>query len=183
MANPTSTSGLRVKKSSGQATQTNMYYVPSTDGSAIFIGDAVKLAEGTSSDGFPVATVATSGDSVLLVGVCTGIVPTSYTNIYRLASVNQYILVDDNPLQVFEAVVNGSYTASSHNMANLDVGSGGNTTSGVSSHGISSSVSTSSAKQFRIVGVKVDADKSIGTDSIVDVMINQHQYGFVTTGV
>ena len=174
MANPSAATGFRIKDTPLRLTT---YFIPATDANAVFVGDMVALAGSCDpATGVACAAAGTAGDSTLLLGLCVGLVNTSYTNIYRPASTGQYIIVADHPEQRFYGMFNGTITgAVVGDTANLDVGGGGSVTTGISTHAVSSTVSNSSAvKQLRIDSIEVGADKTIGLNSVVSVLINMH---------
>ncbi len=95
--------------------QSNIYYVPSSDGTALFVGDPVKLAADANAQGIQQVTKATAGAAVL--GVVVGVINTKFdpvagsmssgsvsldTPVYRPASTGQYVLVCDSPDVVYE---------------------------------------------------------------------------------
>jgi len=126
-----------------------MYYVPASDGTAIFVGDLVKLA-GT-VDGNGIRAVAQAAATQACVGVVVGIVP-SMTNLdtpqYRAASTEGYVLVADDPAIVFEAQEDGDTDplemADAGLNVNVVVGSG-STTTGASGMQIDSNTENTTA--------------------------------------
>jgi len=103
----------------------NVYYVPSTDGTALFIGDPVKLVtDDSDANGIPTVTRAAAGDS--LQGVVVGVlshgdpaVPVLQSDpVYRAADTERYVLVADDPDLLFEAQEDGVGGA-------MDAGAGG----------------------------------------------------------
>jgi hypothetical protein len=77
-------------------------YVPSTDGTAIGLGDPVAYAGSADANGVPTATRATSTAAVC--GVMVGIkpYPQDLSLGYRKASTSQYILVNSDPNALWE---------------------------------------------------------------------------------
>lgn len=107
MANVNQPMGLRPVGTIGQegyVGKIEAFNVPATDATAIGIGDPVTLtgAGGISADGLPIAKRGTVGG--IAVGVCVGVklVPTDLTLNYRKASTAMTILVDTDPLTVYE---------------------------------------------------------------------------------
>jgi hypothetical protein len=105
MANVNKPSGLRpvgTFGSAGYAGRIETFYVPSTDSTAIGLGDPVTLAGGLHTDGTPIATRATA--AAVTCGVMVGVVPipTDLTVNYRKASTSMYILVDTDPNTIYE---------------------------------------------------------------------------------
>ena len=90
----------------------NVYYVPATDATAMFKGDAVKLAGAADTTGkFP--TVAQAAATNAICGVVVGFGDNPYTMIhpdspntdYRAASTAMYVFVVDDPYVIFEVLV------------------------------------------------------------------------------
>jgi hypothetical protein len=150
MANVDNPKGLVVSMQQLAASYTgavNEYYIPATDSTAVFIGDAVKLAGSADSRGRPsVARVATPGTDVI-VGVVVGVSPVLPENrtapsgtgrdslLYREASTEAILLVADDPNLMFE-VQEDSVTST---LAATDVGLNANltTTAGDTNTGLS----------------------------------------------
>lgn len=163
----------------------NLYYIPSTDGTAVFIGDAVKSAG--SADASGVATVAqcAAGDAILGVVVGFRPDPTNLGLQYRTASTNRYVYVADAPDLIFEIQedsVGGALAATDiGNNVDIVVGSG-STTSGLSGMEADTSTKNTTSQQLRIVGLVQRPDNEIGTNAKILVMINEHERK-TTTGV
>lgn len=199
MANVNAPFGLRpVSSLSGQpySGAVRTYSVPSGDGTAIYIGDAVKLV-GTSQiiNGSPFADVAQAASGDVICGVVIGVMQdTRDSAIYRLASTQRRLLVADDPNLVFEVQQTNSGTALNAN----DIGLNTNltVTAGSSVTGLSGSVITNAAEattntlDVKIVGMVDRPDNDIGTSvssgtvaSRFLVRINRHQYADQVAGV
>src|SRR3990167_8022560 len=109
MANTDQVRGLRLVNSlSGRQPQIKRYFIPSTDSTAVFVGDLVKLAG--SADSYGVATVAQCAAGNPTLGVVVGVdqvkgVTTTNLNLYRThrpASTAMYVWVCDDPAAVYE---------------------------------------------------------------------------------
>ena len=163
MANTDIATGLwPVRKVSGEywTGAANIYNVPSSYASNLFLGDPM-IPTGTSdANGIPNVTLATAGTSNYLIGCFVGIVNggdpiipvTRDLPIYHTASTQQYILVADDPqlLYAIQEDGNAGVNASSAN-ANLASGSG-STTTGYSGWELSSSsVATTATLQMRVL--------------------------------
>lgn len=178
--------------------QANIYYVPATDGTALFVGDPVKLAADANAQGIGQVTKATPGAAVL--GVVVGVINTKFdpvagnmssgsvaldTPVYRPAYVGQYVLVCDAPDVVYEVeAVTGSNA--SYSFAVADVGQNadlttvaGSTTTGTSAAALNMAVVAAGATlQWKIVGVVQRPDNEItGAATKVLVKINNAQLG------
>lgn len=186
--------------------QSNIYYVPATDGTALFVGDPVKLAADGNTQGISQVTKATAGAAVL--GVIVGVINTKLdpvtgnmsggsialdTPVYRPASVGQYVLVCDAPDVIYEVeAVTGSNA--SYSFAVADVGQNadlstvaGSTTTGTSAAALNMATAAGTATlQWKILGVVQRPDNEItGNATKVLVKINNAQLsaGTGTAGV
>ena len=176
--------------------QSNIYFVPATDSTALFVGDPVKLLADANADGFPQCTKATAGAAVL--GVVVGVINTKFdpvagrmsagsvaldTPVYRPASTGQYVLVCDSPDVVYEVeAVTGANAA--YSFAAADVGLNadlstvaGSTVTGNSGAALNMATAAATATlQFKIVGVVPRPDnETTGAATKVLVKINNAQ--------
>src|SRR6185437_15008197 len=105
MANSNTPQGLQGCNENGQYVNppVNIYYVPASYGTAIYLGDPV-IPTGTSdANGIPGIQLATAGGGSYLVGAVVGIVnggdpvvPSLQSSpVYHPASTAQYLLVAD----------------------------------------------------------------------------------------
>jgi len=186
--------------------QANIYYVPSSDGTALFVGDPVKLAADANSQGIQQVTKATAGAAVL--GVVVGVINTKFdpvagtmsggsvsldTPVYRPASTGQYVLVCDAPDVVYEVEAvtgpNASYSFAVADVGlNADLATvAGSTTTGTSAAALNMATAAATATlQWKILGVVQRPDNEItGANTKVLVKINNAQLsaGTGTAGV
>lgn len=153
----------------------NVYYVPSSVGSAIYVGDPVTYLTnaGDTNTGIPAVTLATAGSSNNILGAMVGIVNggdpinaiTRDLPIYHPASTAQFILVADDPDLLFMVQENGAMVAGAGNRnANLVSGSG-STVTGYSGWQLNSStLNTTNTLQMRIVRALQEADNTVGSN-------------------
>jgi len=196
MANANAPRGLIPVQQNGLPTigSYNIYYVPASYGSAIYIGDPVIPSGDSDSQGIPGVTLASAGGGAYLVGSMCGIVAggqpqvavTRDQPIYHPASTAQYILVCDDPNQLFaiqEDSVGGALTTA-NSWANADLVSGsGSTVTGYSGWQLdSSTANTTNTLQLRILRLLQEADNAIGTNAKWIVRINLHSL-WNTTGL
>ena len=153
----------------------NPYYVPSSYGTALFIGDPVDIKSGSNdTNGLPSVILATVGSPVL--GVVVGIVDAGQPPIavtrdlspWHLASTNQYILVADDPNLLFMVQDDASSQATAPNLwagknANLVSGSGSTTTGYSGWQLAASTVATTNTLDLKIVMPLQQADNTIGS--------------------
>lgn len=166
--------------------QARKYYVPSTDGTALYIGTPVKLAGSADADGVATVAAASSGDAIL--GPVVGVIPvTQESTIYRAASTARYVLVADDPQLIFEIQedsVGGALAATSVGLNASWTGSGGTAATGLSSVELdSSTAATTNTLDMQILGFVQRADNEIGTNAKVLVRLNDHQFINQTTGL
>lgn len=176
--------------------QANIYYVPSSDGTALFVGDPVKLAADANSQGIQQVTKATAGAAVL--GVVVGVINTKFdpvagnmsggsvsldTPVYRPASTGQYVLVCDAPDVVYEVeAVTGSNASYSFAVADVGLNAdlstvAGSTVTGTSAAALNMATAAATATlQWKILGVVQRPDNEItGASTKVLVKINNAQ--------
>jgi hypothetical protein len=199
MANNNAPFGLRpVRSLSGQVYTgaTRTYSVPAGDGTAIYLGDAVKLV-GTSQiingSSYPDVAQAASGD--VIVGVVVAVDPATRDSLtYRAASTQRTLKVADDPNLLFEIQQTNSGTALNANdvglNANLTV-TAGSAITGYSGSVISNaSEATTNTLDLKIIDLVDRADNDIGSSvssgtvaSRFLVRINRHQYTDQVAGV
>jgi hypothetical protein len=181
MANVSRVSGARpVKHISGSPYngQCNKYYVPASDGTAIFMGDFVKSGGTADADGVASVAQAAAGDTIR--GVVVGVVPdTADSLIYRAASTLRYVLVCDDPDIIFEIQEDavGATTALVDVGENADIiVAAGSTTTGTSGMQLDSSTHTASSAQLRILGFAQRPDNEpASANAKLLVLINEHE--------
>lgn len=178
---------------------TRVYYVPASNGTALFLGDPVTLVT-NSSDGNGVQTVAiaSAGDSNLVLGAFQGITNNAGQAIITLqqtqtpylpAGQAAYVYVSDDPDILYAIQEDGGAGASmvsgaSGRNANLLAGTGntGNSQSGWTMQ--TSSLGTTAAHQLRIIQLLQEPDNAVGQYARWLVKINQAIHPFqVALGV
>lgn len=151
----------------------NIYYVPSSYGTALFVGDPVDIKSGSNdANGIPSVVLATVGSPIL--GVVVGIVdggqpPIAVTRDlapYHLASTAQYVLVADDPNLLYMVQDDASSQATAPNLwagknANLVSGSGSTTTGYSGWQLAASTVALTNTLDVKIVMPLQQADNTI----------------------
>jgi hypothetical protein len=213
MANTSRINGFRPVKHlngspyNGQAT---LYAVSSSNGTAIFVGDLVKLAADANAQGIQQvvpATAGVAGTGAAAVGVVMGILPSKMDPVagkmttgsialdtpqYLAASTAGYVLVADATDLILE--VEATNGGSAYSFAVTDVGNtcnvyagAGSTTTGTSAHSADlGDKGTTATLPLKVVGVVQRVDNEItGNYTKILVQINNHQYkgGTGTAGV
>lgn len=156
----------------------NLYYVPATDATALFVGDAVKSAGSADANGIPTVTAAAAGDPMR--GVVVGISPETDEGLnYKAASTAAYVLVADAPDLVFEVQedsVGGAVAAASVGLnADLVVAAGSTLGGGSSRMELDSSSVTALTAGVRILRLRQTPNNAIGDNAKWEVMINEHE--------
>jgi len=162
------------------------YEIADNQAGTIFQGDLVVLTAGFISRFLPATHTAAVG----VFNGCNYIDPTTgkptFKNFYP-GSVNitsGKIVADviDDPNQLFLIQCNASIAATDIGKNADVVGTGGSTTTGISSMELASStLATTAALNLKVVGLYNDVNNEYGTNAVVVVKINEHVYG--STGV
>jgi hypothetical protein len=164
----------------------NTYYVPSSDGTAIYKGDAVKSAGSADSTGkFPSVTQAAAGD--LIRGIVVGFGDNPYVmshpdtpnRDYRPVSTAMYVFVVDDPFVIFEiqedSVANNLAVTEVGLSTNVVVGSGSTVTGKSGMELDSSDTATDGNGQCKILRVVDREDNALGTNCKWEVLIVEHE--------
>jgi hypothetical protein len=186
--------------------QSNIYATAAADGTALFVGDPVKLAADGNAQGIQLVTKATAGAAVL--GVVVGVINTKFdpvagtmsggsvsldTPVYRPASTAQYVLVCDAPDVIYEVeAVTGANA--SYSFAVADIGQNadlstvaGSTVTGTSAAALDMATkNTTATLQWKILGSVLRPDNDVtGASTKVLVKINNAQLsaGTGTAGI
>lgn len=192
MANANTPYGLRPVGNFDGAPFTGLlhsYSVPAGDGTAICIGDPVKLVgTGQTINGeyYPDIARAATGD--VLVGVAVAVLPvTRESTIYREASVQRIVMVADAPDTLFEAQENSGGTAFTVNDVGLNcnfIVAAGSTITGLSGVELDTATeATTNTLDLKLVGFARRQDNIIGANFKWLVRINRHQYANQIAGV
>jgi hypothetical protein len=192
MANADTPFGLRpVKYISGAPYNgaVNTYSTASSDSTAIFVGDPVKLS-GTSqvSGGYTYRDVDQAATGDVCVGVVVAVLhETQDSLIYRAASTVRRLLVADDPALLFEIQeVSGGTALTANDVglnANFVVGTG-STTTGMSGVELNNSgEATTNTLDLQIVDIVNRDDNAIGEHCKFLVRINRHQYRDQVAGI
>lgn len=199
MANLNTPFGLRPVQGVGNTPYNDgvrQYAVPSGDATAIFIGDPVKLV-GTSQfiNGQTFANVAQAATGDIMVGVVVGVLQeTRDSLIYRAASTQRILLVNDDPNALFEVQQVSTGTPLTANDIGFNVNfvvAAGSTVTGFSGVTLDNTTEAgTNTLDLKIVGMPNRADNDVGTavgtgeaSSKFYVRINRHQYANQIAGV
>ena len=188
MTNADNPNGLKLVRtlSGGPHTaQLRTYEHPSSDGTAVYVGDLVKMSGTANTDGVPTAIQAAATDTV--IGVVVGLQP-KYGSLeinYVEASTarNMYVCIDPHAIYEIQEDSGGGNIAVTAvgNNADVVVGSGSTTTGSSGMELDSSDVKTATA-QLRILQLVQREDNAVGDNANWEVMINEHRLT-TTTGI
>ena len=169
---------------------TNLYCIPSTDGSMFSVGDAVTTVAGGDANGIPNVAKATGTSTVR--GVITGVLPVGYNN-PSLVGVNldltlqnvpatktkaYYVLVADDPNLLFEIMDDGAaaLTATACNKNAIFVVVNPTSPAQVSASTLSAaSVATTSTLNLKIMGLVQKPNNAFGINALWLVKFNLHE--------
>lgn len=168
----------------------NTYYVPASDTTALFKGDAVKSAGSADASGkYPTVTQAAAGDAIRGVVVGFGDNPYVMTHPdtpntdYRPASTAMYVFVVDDPSVIFEIQEDSDGAA----LAATDVGLSadivvgtGSTSTGKSAMEIDSSSKVATAATCKLLRIVDREDNALGNNAKWEVLIAEHEMNLAT---
>lgn len=189
MANTNTVFGLRLLSNGYGApinAQTHPYTVASGDGTAMYVGDLVKLTGecDLGEDGYYHPTITQAAATDEAVGVVVGFLPNpNYLNqIHRTASTLRTALVCDDPLAYFEIQSTGTAATGDIGLcADVSVAAGSAIT-GVSGMQLDHAAMDGTARQLKIVALSQAAGAEFGAYTKFIVYINKHSHR-ATTGV
>lgn len=183
MANPNTPIGMRPVRHRNGAPYNgaaNRYFVPASDGTALFLGDPVIIAGSADADGIPTVTRATAAGGNYLLGSVVAVEPvTRDSTTYRAASEARYVWVADDPDLIFEMqedAVGGALAVADVGL-NADLIAGtGSTVTGLSAFQLDTSTkATTNTLQLRIMGFSQSVNNEVGNaNAKVLVAINLH---------
>lgn len=165
------------------------YSVPSGDGTALYIGDFVKLAgTGQTIDGRVYNDVARAATGDVLVGPVIGVRPiTRASTIYREASTQRIVQVADDPSLIFEMQEGSSGTALAANDIGLNIDfvvAAGSATTGLSGTQLNNATeATTNTLDLHLLAFVNREDNAIGYSAKWWVTINRHQYSNQVAGI
>lgn len=181
-----------------------VYYVPSSYGTALYIGDPVDIKSGSNDTiGTPSVILATVGSPILgvIVGIVNGgpegaiVTVTRDQAIYHPASTAQYVAVCEDPNMLYmvqdDASTQNSFAPTVWAGKNANLVSGtGSTTTGYSGWQLAAStVATTNTLDVKIIRPLQQGDNTIGTTTNTSmnakwlVKLNNSRFANQTAGV
>jgi hypothetical protein len=167
----------------------NVYSVAAGDGTALFIGDFVKLAgTGQTLNGRVLQDVTRAATGDVIVGVVVGVKPDTQDSLrYRAASTAREVYIADNPDLVFEIQEGSSGTALTANDIGLNinfvVGTGSTVTALSGTQLDNTTEATTNTLDLHLMKPVAREDNAIGYSCKWLVTINRHQYSNQVAGV
>lgn len=165
----------------------NMYYVPASYGTAIYVGDPVTddaaagaagvTVNGIDVEGMPAIAAATAGSTIR--GVVVGFLPlqSNLETLHNPASTARIALVCDDPDVIFEIQedsVTSTVQAAEVGMNADFIYAAGSATTGRSAVELDSSSAVSTTANLRILGLAKRPGNILGSFAKWLVMINEH---------
>jgi hypothetical protein len=176
-----------------------MYNIPSSDGTAYAIGDAVKSATGSDAAGVTRVIIAAAGDVCrgIIVGVVVAPTVAQYPVASQVPNLNNiqipatkvsdyYVLVADDPSIIFE-VQNSNSSAMTVTAKNANLSYVAPTAGNPQSNTLldNASINTTNTLQFKILGLaqRPTADKTANAPLLVKFNTHEFTSGTGSTGV
>ena len=158
------------------------YQIADNQNGTIFQGDLVVLTAGFISRFLPASHTAAVG----VFNGCSYIDPTTgkptFKNYYpgsvniTSGQINADVL--DDPNQLFLVQCDAGFVAADVGKNADVIGTGGSTTTGISTMELNSAtLATTAALNLKVVGLYNDVNNEYGTNAVVVVKINEHVYG------
>lgn len=192
MANLDSPSGARPVAHRSGAPYNGAFRVYSTatgDGTALMIGDFVKLAgTGQTINGRVLQDVTRAATGDVITGVVVGVKPDTQESLrYRAASTQREVYVADDPELLFEIQEGSSGTALTANDIGLNIDfvvASGSTATALSGTQLNNATeATTNTLDLHLVAPVKREDNAIGYSCKWLVTINRHQYANQVAGV
>jgi hypothetical protein len=158
------------------------YEIADNQAGTIFQGDLVALSAGFITRFLPATHTAAVG----VFNGCNYIDPTTgkptFKNFYpgsvNITAGKIVADVNDDPSQLFLIQCDAGFVAADVGKNADVVGTGGSTTTGISTMELASStLATTAALNLKVVGLYNDVNNEFGTNAVVVVKINEHVYG------
>jgi hypothetical protein len=175
--------------------QVRTYYIPSSDSSAYYLGDVVKTIAGSDANGIPAIAKCASGNTPR--GVIVGVVnpnpanpsiqgvtlDLTITGIPATKSAAYYVLVNDDPRQVFEIQGDGTTFVTTDANKNASYTVAAPSLSSQLSATVLTAPATTSSLPLKILGYQQITGNSIGPYANFIIQFNQHELAYGTAGV
>lgn len=192
MANTDNAAGARpVRHRNGAAYNGSFrtYSIPTGDGTALYIGDFIKLAgTGQTINGRVLNDITRAATGDVIAGVVVGVKPDTQESLrYRAASTVREIYVADDPDLLFEIQEGSSGTALTANDIGLNIDfvvAAGSTVTGLSGTQLNNATeATTNTLDLHLVEPAKRPDNAIGYSCKWLVTINRHQFANQVAGI
>jgi hypothetical protein len=190
VANANTPFGFRPVRNAGNAPFSGgleVFYVPATDGTALYVGDPVIKAGSADAGGIATVTRATAGAAI--TGVVVGFLPDGTTNQtgYRAASTAAYVICTTDPhilYEIQEDSVGGALAAADVGLNCDFIVAAGNSYSKQSGVMLDTSTkATTATLPLKIMGLAQRPNNAIGNYAKVLVKINVTTEASASAGV
>jgi hypothetical protein len=175
--------------------QVRTYYIPSTDSSAYYIGDVVKAIAGSDANGIPAIAKCASGNTPR--GVIVGVVnpnpgnpslqgvtlDLTITGVPATKSSAYYVLVNDDPRQVYEIQGDGTTFVTTDANKNASYTVAAPSLGYQLSATVLTAPATTSSLPLKILGFQQLTGNELGPYANFIVQFNQHELAYGTAGV
>lgn len=164
-----------------------MFYVPASDGTALYIGDPIVKAGSADANGVASITIGAVGGP--FSGVVQGFLPDGTTNMvgYRAASTAAYVLCCTDPdilYEIQEDAVGGAIAAADIGLnASVILAAGSATTKRSGAMLDTSTKATTAGLELKIMGIAPRPDNALSANAKVLVKINDHTDANAVAGV
>lgn len=192
MANIDAPFGLRPLKYRSGAPYSGGFnrYAVASNNVALYINDPLVLTGEADVNGVPIVTRATAGTGNPIVGTLVGFERNNNNldKLYLLANQGGYVHVADDPGLIFEIQADGALTSASVglNAVLIYTNAGSNFTGESGAEldtGTTTAPATTAAFQLKILRFKQIVDSEVGTNAVLEVLINNHQLNNGTAGI
>ncbi len=200
MANVNAPFGLKPVRKNNSGVQNmgvNVYYVPSTYGTALYVGDPVVKTGTANTAAFmemaigtlPEINKSTAGTGNVSTGVIVGfsVLQTDGTKQYNPINTERLVYVCDDPNATFYIQDDGSATLVSTTVGtnhNMTFATGGSTTTGQSGVQLdASSTAVTATLQLNVLRLAPLPGNAVGANAIWEVKLNAHTESPNTAGI
>lgn len=165
--------------------QASRYFIPAADGTAVYVGEPVKLAGSADTDGTtPTVQRAAAGDAICGVVVSVEPNPDNFNvgGTFRTASTARYVLVADAPDVIYEVETSNGTPGVADVGLNINhaVGTPDTTTGRAGATVDMGTKATTAALTFKIRNFVARPENEVGASAKLHVLINNHQFGAST---
>jgi len=186
MANTDNAFGFRPimsKDGSGWNGKVTKYYIPSGVATNVFIGDAVvktgtantATIQGHKPGTLPALALAAATATTPITGIVVGFEPvTDESTRYGTGGTDRVAFVVDDPRAVFEVQCSGDFDAVDTGLNAQIVVAAGSTATNQSGYEVLDTFAATVTSQIKALRLADKEDNALGTNAVVEVIINNH---------